>query len=91
MRDMGKVDRLARHGRRAYLKPMDVPTWFQTAAAVTVGCLVAAAFVYACACAARLERHDEGGDRSYSVPWWIIAAWLLPVLLIAGALWSLIY
>lgn len=69
---------------------MDVLTWFQTVAAVTFGCLVAAAFVYACACAAWLERDDEDDDHSYSVPWWIIATWLLPVALIAWALWSLI-
>ena len=84
------MDGLAWLGRRTHLKAMGLVTWFQAAAAVTFECLVAAAVVHACACAARLERDDEDGDRSYGVPWWIIAAWLLPMAFIGSALWSLI-
>ena len=67
---------------------MDVVTWFQGAGAVTFGCLVAVAFVHACDRAARLER-DEDGEPSYDVPWWMIAAWLLPVALLSWTVWSL--
>ncbi len=65
---------------------MTVFTWMQFAGATTFGCLAAASFIYA---VAYVMRREKDGLDTWRLPFWVAVMWVLPLLLIGWAAWTL--